>query len=52
MRIIYKTFQRRTMTTLNSSPHSLNRIQVPQNVLVKTTLENYELFLWFQLAHT
>ncbi|XP_037904846.1 RNA binding protein fox-1 homolog 2-like isoform X8 [Hermetia illucens] len=29
---------RRTMTTLNSSPHSLNRIQVPQNVLATAPL--------------
>nr|XP_036219702.1 protein alan shepard isoform X13 [Bactrocera oleae]XP_036219703.1 protein alan shepard isoform X13 [Bactrocera oleae] len=31
-------FQRRTVTTLNSSPHTINRIPVPQNVLATAPL--------------
>jgi len=32
--------QRRTVTTLNSNPHTINRIPVPQNVLVKIIISS------------
>lgn len=31
---LLQNLQRRTVTTLNTSPHTINRIPVPQNVLV------------------